>query len=204
MPKKQTNINQFFKVTDEVLENYTLDEIVIRLDEKTKEMITAAMAEKESRLTQALLGCESPIEMMLAISFEEADIFGTADYLGVDILGTGNQIEIESGIDHHYRVDFLIETCHQELKIIQNFVIECDGHDFREKTKEQVAKNNRRTRNLVKDGYVVINFSGSEIYENPFRCVREIKSIITSWYSKRIQEQRERERIWQVGMQKAE
>jgi very-short-patch-repair endonuclease len=40
-------------------------------------------------------------------------------------------------------------------------VVECDGHDFHEKTKQQVTKDNRRERELQIAGWHVFRFSGS-------------------------------------------
>lgn len=62
-----------------------------------------------------------------------------------------------------YRVDFLLEFELSNSNIIK-VVIECDGHDFHEKTKEQVTKDHQRDRNLVESGYHVLRYSGSEIY----------------------------------------
>lgn len=73
-----------------------------------------------------------------------------------------------------YRVDFLIgrgTKC--------QLVIECDGHDFHERTKEQAASDRSRDRKLTTKGYTVIRFTGSEIYADPFRCAGE---ALVAWY----------------------
>lgn len=74
-----------------------------------------------------------------------------------------------------YRVDFLITLEDREeflmnknskphLKIKKDYIIiECDGHDFHEKTKEQAAKDKKRDRELQKLGYPVFRYTGSEI-----------------------------------------
>lgn len=72
-----------------------------------------------------------------------------------------------------YRVDF---------ELVNNYgkkiVIECDGHDFHQKTKEQVKKDNQRERDLKKLGYEVVRFSGSEIFEDAEKCVQELLDIM--------------------------
>lgn len=70
-----------------------------------------------------------------------------------------------------YRVDFLIHVkrAHGEVKC----VVECDGHEFHERTKEQAARDRKRDRDLQGAGYMVLRFTGSQIYREPFNCVGE-------------------------------
>jgi hypothetical protein len=42
--------------------------------------------------------------------------------------------------------------------------IECDGHDYHS-TKPQITRDNKRTRKLIKEGWSVLRYSGSEIYK---------------------------------------
>lgn len=53
------------------------------------------------------------------------------------------------------------------------FVIEIDGYNFHEKSKEQVKADKQKDRNYLKLGYIPIRFSGSEVYLNPIDCVKE-------------------------------
>ena len=53
-------------------------------------------------------------------------------------------------------------------------VIECDGHDYHEKTKEQARRDKARDRALTASGYRVVRFTGSEIYSDPHGCVEEL------------------------------
>lgn len=68
-----------------------------------------------------------------------------------------------------YRVDFLVHDCNNEVRII----IECDGHDFHEKTKEQAHRDKKRDRDLQAAGYKVFRFTGSEIWKTRGRVVAE-------------------------------
>ena len=52
--------------------------------------------------------------------------------------------------------------------------VECDGHDFHEKTKEQAARDKKRDRDLQALGYRVLRFSGSEIYRDVNACILAI------------------------------
>lgn len=53
-------------------------------------------------------------------------------------------------------------------------VVECDGHDFHERTKEQAARDRSRDRRLQEAGYRVFRFTGAELYRDPLGCAREI------------------------------
>jgi len=59
-----------------------------------------------------------------------------------------------------YRVDFLVSF------FSEKFIIECDGHDFHEKTKEQAGRDKKRDRRLQASGFKVFRFAGSEIWKN--------------------------------------
>jgi very-short-patch-repair endonuclease len=71
-----------------------------------------------------------------------------------------------------YRVDFLIELRYAGR--VKAIVVECDGHDYHERTKEQAAKDKSRDRYLVAKGYPVLRFTGSEIYRSPEQCAAEV------------------------------
>lgn len=55
-------------------------------------------------------------------------------------------------------------------------VVECDGHEFHERTKEQAAKDRSRDRRLQEAGYTVFRFTGSEIWRDPCKCSDQIIS----------------------------
>lgn len=73
-----------------------------------------------------------------------------------------------------YRVDFVL-VCDKGKKV----VVECDGHDFHERTKEQAAKDRKRDRELQAKGYLVLRYTGSEIYRSPTECAMDaIKKLL--------------------------
>lgn len=49
------------------------------------------------------------------------------------------------------------------------FVVELDGHDFHERTKEQASRDKKRDRDLAAIGLPVIRFTGSDIYKDPVK-----------------------------------
>jgi very-short-patch-repair endonuclease len=80
-------------------------------------------------------------------------------------------IEIEK---RKFRVDFEINAWNMDTRNSENLVIEVDGHDFHEKTKEQAGRDKHRDRLLQKAGYKILRFTGSEVYNDPSAVVKEI------------------------------
>ena len=74
-----------------------------------------------------------------------------------------------------YRVDFLCVAWDHENSARQ-FVVECDGHDFHERTKEQARKDRARDRALTKNDYTVLRYTGAEIHESPGGCIMDLWS----------------------------
>ena len=77
-----------------------------------------------------------------------------------------------------YRLDFLFKLCLQgDYRLL---AVECDGHDFHERTKEQAARDRSRDRMLFEAGVPVIRFTGSEIYRDPQRCANEVTNHLAA------------------------
>lgn len=67
-----------------------------------------------------------------------------------------------------YVADFVL------LTDVAKIVIECDGHDFHERTKEQARHDRSRDRAMTEAGWLVMRFTGSEIWSNPFACAEQV------------------------------
>jgi hypothetical protein len=89
-------------------------------------------------------------------------------------------------IDSEYPVEALqpIEGTDRAMSVIRpelevktpvqkNLIVECDGHDFHEKTKQQAIRDKRRDRILQSLGYRVFRFTGSEIHNDAIACAVE-------------------------------
>lgn len=132
--------------------------------------------------------CDSPIESrLLAALCREAPRQGAAfvevghDSRGHDLAlcfeeeGCGwtlhiiTQAECVRGV----RVDVLLECSGLEAEKGRWLAIECDGHDYHERTKEQAARDRSRDRRLMAEEIDVIRFTGSEIHRDPDACARE-------------------------------
>ena len=74
-----------------------------------------------------------------------------------------------------YRVDLLL-TLEGEARekeghrrvAEKRMVIECQGHDFHERTKEQASRDYERTRTLQSFGFLVFPYSGSHVWSDVF------------------------------------
>lgn len=72
-------------------------------------------------------------------------------------------------------VDFLVKARTPFLPAdpIATLVIECDGHEFHERTKEQAARDRARDRALQAAGITIMRFTGAELYRDPMKCACE-------------------------------
>lgn len=71
-----------------------------------------------------------------------------------------------------YRIDILIGGENWKL------AVECDGHDFHDRTKQQAAYDRARDRELVLLGVTTIRFTGSEIAHSVERCADEAIRVL--------------------------
>lgn len=53
-------------------------------------------------------------------------------------------------------------------------IVECDGHDYHERTKEQAARDRSRDRKAQQEGFTIYRFTGSEIWRDPLGCAERI------------------------------
>jgi hypothetical protein len=54
-----------------------------------------------------------------------------------------------------------------------SLAVECDGHDYHERTKEQAARDRQRDRALLLENVITIRFTGAELYADAERCASE-------------------------------
>lgn len=82
------------------------------------------------------------------------------------------QVQIED-----YRVDFLI-LVKLDNRGPYRIVIECDGHEFHDRTKEQAERDKSRDRELAALGCTVLRFTGREIWRDAVSCARDVARVI--------------------------
>jgi very-short-patch-repair endonuclease len=120
----------------------------------------------------------SPIEKLLWSALLTV-LFADRDYPvasnrapAVGEVGLSVQAKVEK-----FRVDFMVSVQNSRTGKYHHLVIECDGHDFHERTKDQAKKDRSRDRRLQELGYTIYRFTGSEIFNDPISCV----STIIEW-----------------------
>jgi hypothetical protein len=75
-----------------------------------------------------------------------------------------------------YKVDFVY---------LDKIVVEIDGHEYH-KTKEQRDYDYKRERYLMKKGYIVVRFTGTEIFLDSETCAEEVCDIYNAWENEKI------------------
>lgn len=77
-----------------------------------------------------------------------------------------------------WRVDFVVYAYNLRPKLgpdgWRRLIVECDGHDYHERTKEQAARDRLRDREAQMQGIPVFRFTGSQIHRDPWACAREV------------------------------
>lgn len=134
--------------------------------------------------------CESPIERLFAAAFFDPDLGNDWDLLRREVL-----VPPSGSIEHvvappldgiflwpqikvgPYRVDFIVGANTPRFGT-RYVVVECDGHDFHERTKEQAARDKARDRYLMARGYKVLRFTGSEIHRDPRSVWDEVVGVV--------------------------
>lgn len=117
--------------------------------------------------------CKSPIEKIFYVAFQTVCMFRKNEWPEyVNHIFANPQCEVEAK-GHKYIADFAIcrETDEQWYGI---FLVECDGHEFHQKTKQQVERDNIRQYELKMAGFDILRFSGSQIYKEPFKCANDV------------------------------
>jgi very-short-patch-repair endonuclease len=69
----------------------------------------------------------------------------------------------------NYRIDFMVFV-HGGILV----AVECDGHDFHERTAAQAEHDRSRDRALQEKNIHILRFTGREIYRDPFKCAEEL------------------------------
>jgi very-short-patch-repair endonuclease len=87
-----------------------------------------------------------------------------------------------------YRVDFLVSldfyvhdpaAQHSARKETASVIVECDGHDYHDRTKEQASRDRKRDRALQALGFRVFRYTGSDIWKDVLACAEESIRTLT-------------------------
>lgn len=121
---------------------------------------------------------ESPAEQIFAVWFFAID--RTLQY-HFDLIPQANI----TANGHAYRVDFRVLPADvlalHELGTYRltfpRLAVEVDGHEWHERTRQQVNHRNRRDRDLQDAGWRLFHFAGGEVVTQPDRCVAEVLRV---------------------------
>jgi very-short-patch-repair endonuclease len=88
------------------------------------------------------------------------------------------------------RVDFLIHALdwgdRKKPFKWRRLIVECDGHDYHERTKDQAKRDRSRDRRSLMEGYDCFRLTGSEIWNDPWGCAEQITDwAIKGWFRPR-------------------
>lgn len=130
-----------------------------------------------SRLTHVLESCESPLEQSFLLFH-----IASATHLTVGVTDNKHFLCSEVNNAHlwvHpqqvievaskcYRVDFLfiLELRYPFGGKRVELIVEIDGHDYHERTKDQAQRDKSRDRLLTQAGYKIFRFTGSEVHRD--------------------------------------
>lgn len=76
-----------------------------------------------------------------------------------------------------FRVDFVFGRGRYP-DLMDCVIVECDGHEFHDKTPEQAARDKSRDRFLNLHAKAVLRFTGREIYRDVYGCVIEALNVL--------------------------
>ena len=111
--------------------------------------------------------CESPIERDLLVQ-----ILKESDERGCDVTP---QLEVAG-----YRIDIAI--VHGGIRL----AVEADGFDFHERTPQQAEHDRSRDRVLVRAGWTVLRFTGSEVRRDAAQCAAEVWRTLSACAGDRV------------------
>jgi very-short-patch-repair endonuclease len=149
-----------------------------------------------------LAKCESPIERLLLCALwmrgswtRRLDLTMAPHFDGLcmDARERSAAVIAPQVVVGPYRVDFMLAMFFSADEPLGLVAVECDGHDFHEKTKEQAARDKARDRDLQMRGIQVFRYTGSEIWRDARACADEILLHIYCDWSDKLTRQFERE-----------
>jgi very-short-patch-repair endonuclease len=168
-----------FEITDDLIERVT------EIESATVDFDRAWMRIRVAALAGAV---ESPIELLM---FAALQVVGHHYVSMPTIRGDGPNVVaralaaspcsqfviVPQACVENYRLDFLVARQTGDFKWAVG--VECDGHDYHERTKQQAKRDKSRDRYLLTAGVPVMRFTGSEIWANAAECAEEVFSHYT-------------------------
>lgn len=161
-----------------------IDRIFARLEDSLRPDWQAAIYKAVEAMDEL---CESPIEVMLGSAIVLGALLSDgANKAGRPFFVVQSQplLDLKAAIvvvvpQYHwegYRIDFAVLSEYLDQPIF----VECDGHDFHERTKEQASRDRSKDRKIQEAGMAILRFTGSEIYRDPGGCSVQVVNFVGS------------------------
>lgn len=115
----------------------------------------------------------SPIEQIFVVAHEISSFYNSCKMFTLEP-------QVLVGKNKKYRADFLVEFYYKdgiEFKLNKPLIVELDGFDYHS-NKKQMNYDYERENELKSDGYDIIRFTGSQVYNEPLKCIRTIYNVI--------------------------
>ena len=117
---------------------------------------------------------ESEIELMVLATFDMIGRITKTKIAIGDVFpedGSGHILVTPQFVWNKYRIDFCFRHCIDPNKLL---FVECDGHDFHERTKEQAEHDRSKDRAIQLARISILRFTGREIWRDPGAVAIEI------------------------------
>lgn len=131
---------------------------------------------------------ESPAEAVFQVWWRACRLVRQIDFV------LWRQVPVNGRSGAEYRADFQCVHSPTVRPIVETplpVLVEIDGHQFHERTREQVERRNKRDRDLDSAGYKVVHFSFSELTRTPIACVETVEQAAWRAYSEMLSRIRE-------------
>ncbi len=145
-----------------------IEKIARYLDRSARDWLDEA---QEELLASGASPIEAAFFLALASALKVGDYFRLQLREADDTHQCG--VEPEKQVER-FRVDFVISVLDERSGKRSLLAVECDGHEFHERTKDQAKKDRARDRRLQELGYTVYRFTGSEIHNDPVACAETV------------------------------
>ena len=109
-------------------------------------------------------------------------------YKDVELLKGQVMLMPQMKIDKYF-IDFYLCGYLSDYGPAYGIGLEVDGHEWHEKTKEQVSKDKKRERKILMEGIPLLRYTGSEVYKDVKSCILEsitcyLNFVFNDYYSK--------------------
>lgn len=118
-----------------------------------------------------ILMAESPIERIFYIAAKN-EMMNQTLFNANEFFAITPQKEVKAR-HKNYRVDFSLSYFNESFGVVDIFV-ELNGHEYHNATKKKVTADRQRERALQNHCDRLMTFTGTEIYNDPDECAREV------------------------------